>query len=140
MKLRQIIKENTRHEVKNIKLKSRVRKLEAKLAILEQFKTIEADRRSTKGIRSRKDIKGYRDTVDTFLDEVQKKSISNKIRKCNREKKLSKARQEQISLQKISNTVVSSISSSEKPTSTKNGNELIQEISHNIDESNTLSI
>ncbi|CAG8618799.1 3624_t:CDS:2, partial [Racocetra fulgida] len=78
--------------------------------------------------------------TDAFLDEVQKKSISNEIRKRNREKKLSKAGQEQISLQKISDTVVSGISSSEKPTSTKNGHEVIQEISRNIDESDTPSI
>ncbi|CAB4429619.1 unnamed protein product [Rhizophagus irregularis] len=76
--------------------------------------------------------------IDAFLVEVHKKSISNDIRKHNKEKKLSKAGQDQVSLQKISDTA-SGISSSEKLISTKNGQALIQEISHNLAESATSS-
>ncbi|CAB4429816.1 unnamed protein product [Rhizophagus irregularis] len=76
--------------------------------------------------------------MDAFLVEVHKKSISNDIRKHNKEKKLSKAGQDQVSLQKISDTA-SGISSSEKLISTKNGQALIQEISHNLAESATSS-
>ena len=46
--------------------------------------------------------------MDTFLDDAHKKSVSNGIRQRNREKKLSKAGQDQVSLQKISDTVTSS--------------------------------
>ncbi|RGB22998.1 hypothetical protein C1646_775166 [Rhizophagus diaphanus] len=51
--------------------------------------------------------------TDAFLVKVHKKSISNDFRKRNKEKKLSKAGQDQVSLQKISDTA-SGISSSEK--------------------------
>src|SRR4051794_32405170 len=72
--------------------------------------------------------------MDAFLDGAHKKSISEGIRQRNREKKLSKAEQDQISLQRISDTDTSSISpSSEKSVSEKNGKGLIQEISRNFD-------
>ncbi|GES79417.1 hypothetical protein GLOIN_2v1620891 [Rhizophagus clarus] len=58
--------------------------------------------------------------TNAFLIKIHKKSISNKIRKRNKEKKLSKAVEDQVSLQKIFDTT-SSISSSEKLVSTKNG-------------------
>ncbi|PKY25279.1 hypothetical protein RhiirB3_527797 [Rhizophagus irregularis] len=74
-----------------------------------------------------------------FLDEVHKKSISDEIRKRNKEKKLSKAGQDQVSLQKISDTVTSGNIFSEKPVSAKNGQGLIQEISRNFNESSTPS-
>ncbi|GBC43129.2 hypothetical protein GLOIN_2v1784683 [Rhizophagus irregularis DAOM 181602=DAOM 197198] len=74
-----------------------------------------------------------------FLDEVHKKSISDEIRKRNKEKKLSKAGQDQVSLQKISDTVTSGNIFSEKPVSAKNGQGLIQEISRNFNESGTPS-
>ncbi|CAB5378178.1 uncharacterized protein OCT59_010565 [Rhizophagus irregularis] len=40
-RLKQIIKENTRHNTKNAELKSRVGKLEAKLALLEQGSAVD---------------------------------------------------------------------------------------------------
>ncbi|RIA82562.1 hypothetical protein C1645_743700 [Glomus cerebriforme] len=76
--------------------------------------------------------------TDAFLVEVYNKSISNEIRKRNKEKKHSKAVEDQVSLQKISDTA-SGISSSEKLGSTKNGQGLIQEITRNFDESTTSS-
>jgi hypothetical protein len=76
--------------------------------------------------------------MNAFLVEVHKRSISNEIRKRNKEKKLSKAVEDQVSLQKISDTA-SGISSSEKLVSIKNGQGLIQEITHNFDESTTTS-
>ncbi|CAB5190815.1 unnamed protein product [Rhizophagus irregularis] len=75
-------------------------------------------------------------------NEAHKKSISDEIRKRNKEKKLSKAGQSQVSLQKVSDTVTSGNTSgisSEKPVSAKNGQGLVQEISRNFDESGTPS-
>ncbi|CAB4416643.1 unnamed protein product [Rhizophagus irregularis] len=76
--------------------------------------------------------------TDAFLVEAHKKNIGDEIRKRNKEKKLNKAVEDQVSLQKISDTA-SSISSSEKLVSTKNGQGLIQEISRNLAESATPS-
>ncbi|GET65272.1 hypothetical protein GLOIN_2v1784683 [Rhizophagus irregularis DAOM 181602=DAOM 197198] len=52
---------------------------------------------------------------------------------------MSKAGQDQVSLQKISDTVTSGNIFSEKPVSAKNGQGLIQEISRNFNESGTPS-
>ena len=41
MRLKQIIEENARHDSENAKLKSRVRELEARLALLEQGSAVD---------------------------------------------------------------------------------------------------
>ncbi|PKK60990.1 hypothetical protein RhiirC2_792487 [Rhizophagus irregularis] len=67
--------------------------------------------------------------VDTKTSEEMEKDVSW----------MSKAGQDQVSLQKISDTVTSGNIFSEKPVSAKNGQGLIQEISRNFNESGTPS-
>ena len=172
VKLRQIIKKNTKREAENTELKSKVGELEARLVILEQSPLIvDGQPQNDKEVSSEvlavvvsdsspvyevyrqlklseqiEEVPKIPDQektsedmeTDAFLIEVHKKSISNDIRKRNKEKKLSKAGQDQVSSQKISDTA-SGITSPGKLVSTKNGQGLIQEISRNFDESATPS-
>ena len=111
-KLKQIIEENARRDAENTELESRVRELEARLALLEQSSAValqfgqkqngeEAmpvvtvstvdvpdsvmDQLNNEVGRAPSDLNDNEEMVD-FLDDVYKKSISNEIREENRKR------------------------------------------------------
>uniref|UniRef100_U9T618 Uncharacterized protein n=1 Tax=Rhizophagus irregularis (strain DAOM 181602 / DAOM 197198 / MUCL 43194) TaxID=747089 RepID=U9T618_RHIID len=113
-KLKQIIKENARRDSENAELKSRVGELEARLALLEQGSAVDGmalsfqngeeampvvtvptvdvpdsviDKLNNEVGRAPSDLDGNDEEMVDFLDDVYKKSISNKIRERRREKK-----------------------------------------------------
>ncbi|GBC49815.2 hypothetical protein GLOIN_2v1886361 [Rhizophagus irregularis DAOM 181602=DAOM 197198] len=113
-RLKQIIKENARRDSENAELKSRVGELEARLALLEQSSAVDGmalpfqngeeampvvtvptvdvpdsviDKLNNEVGRAPSDLDGNDEEMVDFLDDVYKKSISNKIRERRREKK-----------------------------------------------------
>ncbi|GES98862.1 Sel1 repeat family protein [Rhizophagus clarus] len=124
------IEENTKREAENTELKSKVGELEARLAILEQSPPIvDGQLQNDKKVTSEASVVVVSDSSSFHEVYSQLKLSRSKMyqRKRNKEKKLSNAGQDQVSLQKISDTA-SGISSSEKLVNTKNGQGLIQEI------------
>ncbi|UZO24471.1 uncharacterized protein OCT59_016769 [Rhizophagus irregularis] len=91
VRLKQIIEKNARRDAENVELKSRVRELEARLALLEQGSAVDKMVLSfgqTQNVgRAPSDLDGNDEEVVNFLDEAYKKSISNEIRERRREKK-----------------------------------------------------
>uniref|UniRef100_U9TWG0 Uncharacterized protein n=1 Tax=Rhizophagus irregularis (strain DAOM 181602 / DAOM 197198 / MUCL 43194) TaxID=747089 RepID=U9TWG0_RHIID len=85
VRLKQIIEKNARRDAENVELKSRVRELEARLALLEQGSAV--DKMVLSFGRAPSDLDGNDEEVVNFLDEAYKKSISNEIRERRREKK-----------------------------------------------------
>ncbi|GBB90812.1 hypothetical protein RclHR1_01790019 [Rhizophagus clarus] len=113
---------------------SKVGELEARLAILEQSPPIvDGQLQNDKKVTSEasvvvvSDSSSFHEVYSQLKLSRSKMYQSNDFRKRNKEKKLSNAGQDQVSLQKISDTA-SGISSSEKLVNTKNGQGLIQEI------------
>ncbi|PKK71132.1 hypothetical protein RhiirC2_865793 [Rhizophagus irregularis] len=95
-RLKQIIKENARRDSENAELKSRVGELEARLALLEQSSAVDGmalpfqngeEAMPVVTVRAPSDLDGNDEEMVDFLDDVYKKSISNKIRERRREKK-----------------------------------------------------
>ncbi|GES89456.1 hypothetical protein GLOIN_2v1488498 [Rhizophagus clarus] len=103
-KLRQIIEENIKREAENTELKSKVRELEARFAILELSPTDNADHHEKSSQKKE---------MNNFLDEARKKSIGENIafrafsRQCNKEKKLKKAEQASLNQDQESGTFFS---------------------------------
>ncbi|PKY30203.1 hypothetical protein RhiirB3_485727 [Rhizophagus irregularis] len=116
-RLKQIIEENARRDSENAELKSGVGELEARLALLEQSSAVDGmalpfgqtqngeeampvvtvqtvdvpdsviDKLNNEVGRAPSDLDGKDEEMVDFLDDVYKKSISNKIRERRRKKK-----------------------------------------------------
>ncbi|GBB90269.1 hypothetical protein RclHR1_17160009 [Rhizophagus clarus] len=82
VKLRQIIKENARRDVRVEKLEQKNRELEARIVILEQSSLV-VDQRNNVDTKTSEEME-----MDAFLVKVNKKSIGNKIRERMWEKKV----------------------------------------------------